>query len=133
MSLLAGEPTGRSVRHGRVDRRPAGLQAPYTAANATGTPSPSAMSSPSVSRSGSRRASPGPVGDSYTAAIELSNTCRRFYVARLHSAKRLKEKLGEAGERGAGEGGRNERRQTPLDKSMNVLRTEMVRIGLTWY
>ncbi|KAI0219705.1 hypothetical protein LSAT2_028767 [Lamellibrachia satsuma] len=119
------ETTGRSGRHGRMERRPAGLQAPYTTANAAGA-SPSALSSPSVSRSGSRRASPGPLGDSYTAAIELSNTCRRFYVARLHSAKRLKEKLVEGGERGGGDGGRNERRQqTPLDKSMNVLRKEM--------
>ena len=37
----------------------------------------------------------------------------------------------EGGERGEGDGGRNERRQqTPLDKSMNVLRKEMVRTGL---
>ncbi len=39
----------------------------------------------------------GETMDKYTAGIELSNACRRFYVSRLQAAEKVKEKLGLVG------------------------------------
>ena len=57
--------------------------------------------------------------DKYTEGIELSNACRNFYVYRLKTADGMKKKLA-AVPPSLG--------HSPLDRSMAVLRREMVNI-----
>lgn len=58
------------------------------------------------------------IQDPYTAGIEVSNACRRFYVQRQQQAGGLRARMSKP---------RGSCGQPSLDRAMETLRTEMVR------